>query len=115
MGVVIVIVSAQRNRTQGMSQPAAIAICKTAPSKLQRAQSCKTGITAQKEPAGHNTRVTKNILLEITTPDRLFTAALWSSHQQHPQQPSHPPPKKESFQEKMCISTPIKSQFSHSQ
>jgi hypothetical protein len=35
------------------------------PSKLQRLQSCKTGITAQKEPAGDNTGVSRDNILKI--------------------------------------------------
>jgi hypothetical protein len=48
-----------------------------APSKLQRLQSCKTGITAQKEPAGDNTGVSRrDVLLEIhNTCTSLFLSA----------------------------------------
>jgi hypothetical protein len=45
-------------------RPARLGI--TGPSKLQRLQSCKTEITAQKKPAGDNTEVSReDILVEI--------------------------------------------------
>jgi hypothetical protein len=54
--VVTAILSDQRNRAQAVSTP----------SKLQRLQSCKTEMTAQKEPESDNTGVSReNIPLEI--------------------------------------------------
>jgi hypothetical protein len=67
--VAIAMVSAQRNRSQKVPQPAAIATCKTGNRRTQQvteAAICKTGIIAQKEPAGDNTDVSReDVLLEI--------------------------------------------------
>lgn len=62
----------------------------SAPSKLQRLQSCKTGITAQKEPATTPASAGRMLLSIYITLDRSFRAALRSSDQQHrqPQQTS---------------------------
>jgi hypothetical protein len=78
-GVGVVIVSAQRNRSQCPNllhlRPARRGIAE--PRKLQRLQSCKTGITAEKEPGGDNTGVFReSILLEML----LFAAPISSHH-----------------------------------
>jgi hypothetical protein len=84
VGPVTAIANFQRNRNVSYPQ---LRSSRSHPAKLQRLQSCKTGITAQKGPVGDNTGVSReNILLEI--PDRLFAAALLSCDKQHRQQPS---------------------------
>jgi hypothetical protein len=90
-GVAVVIMNAQRNRTQCPNllhlRPARWGIA--APSKLKRLQSCKIWITAQKKPAGDNTGVRRqNFFSKYTTPHQSFAAALHSSDQQHWQQQS---------------------------
>jgi hypothetical protein len=66
-----------------VSRPARRGIA--APSKIQRQQSCKIGITAQKEPAGDNTGIGReDVLLEI----HYRKSIIRSSNQQHPQQTS---------------------------
>jgi hypothetical protein len=55
---------------------------------LQRLQTCKTGITAQKEPAGDKTGIEgRTFFSKYTIPARSFATALRSSEQQHQQQP----------------------------
>jgi hypothetical protein len=56
----------------------------------QRLQSCKTGITAQKEPAGNKIGSEKRTFFSKCTPDQSLTTALRSSDQQNQQQPSPP-------------------------
>jgi hypothetical protein len=86
----IVIMSAQRNRTQCPNllqlRPARRGIA--APSKSKRLQSYKTGITEQKESAGDNIGAAgRTFFSQHTTLDRSFAAALRSSNQQQaPQQ-----------------------------
>jgi hypothetical protein len=55
-----------------------------APSKLQRLQSWKTGITRQEKTPGSETWI---FFSKYTTSDRFFAAALRSSDQQRRQQP----------------------------
>jgi hypothetical protein len=58
-------------------------------SRLQSLHSCKTGITAQKEPVGDNTGVSReNILLKIHNTWSIIRRAIHSSDQQYRQQPS---------------------------
>jgi hypothetical protein len=81
----IAIMNSQRKGNQRVTQPAAIAIYKTGNRrihKLQRLQSCKTGVTAQKEPAGGNSGVSKeNILLEIRSVRSIIRCSLRNSDQ----------------------------------
>jgi hypothetical protein len=81
-GVDIAIVDAQRNRTQSSNllqlRPARWGIA--ASSKLQRLQSCKTGIAAQKEPAEDNTGSARGTFFsKYTAPDRSLATALRNS------------------------------------
>jgi hypothetical protein len=69
LGVLINILSVQRNRILRVSQPASVATCKTGNRRTQQvteAADRKIGITAQKEPAGDNTGVSREgVHLEI--------------------------------------------------
>jgi hypothetical protein len=69
MGVVITTVSAQRNRTMSVFQPAAIATYKMgnrSTKQVTEAAITQTRITVQKELLGNNTGVSReDVLLEI--------------------------------------------------
>jgi hypothetical protein len=100
-------VSALINRIQRISPPAATATC-----NLQRLQSRKTGITAQKEVAGENAGSGRRIFfLKFVRSDRSLAAALRSSDQQYQQQPSGKIATDFS-KKKIRNRTPIKSQVS---
>jgi hypothetical protein len=105
VGVDVAIMCAQRNRIEcpNLLQNAT---CKTRNRrlrKLQKLHSCKTGITAQKEPAGDNRGNREDALLEIHNIRSIILC--------YPLQPSQQK-QQQSSEKKIRISTPIKYQVS---